>query len=72
MFLWNNLSDPVFDGVGLLLFSLLLSFYRLGLRGWASGLIACKSLSPSLALPTFFNNNDNNNKNIIIVIIVKK
>ena len=26
-------------------------------------LIGCKSLSPSLALPTSFNNNTNNNKN---------
>ena len=48
--LWNDLSDPVFDGVGLagfksranalllafclLLFSIFLSFYRLVLWGW--------------------------------------
>ena len=45
----------------LLLFSLLF-FHSVG---WCcgvgvSGLIGCQSLSPSLALPAFFNNNNNN------------
>ena len=84
--LWNDLADPVFDGVELLGFksrakaflcglSLSLSFclplYSLTFLSsicWYCGaavfrLIECKSLSPSLALPTFNNNNSNNNNN---------
>ena len=81
--LWNDLANPVYDGVGLAGFksranaffyrpkllypyySLLLFLFFLSL-GWYCGagvfrLIWCISLSPSLALPTFFNNNNNNN-----------
>ena len=87
MFLWNNLADPVFDGVGLPGFkrrsnALLLAKAALSLPlsstifpflfflsiGWycgavVFGLIGCRSLSLSLALPTSFNNNNNNNNN---------
>ena len=81
--LWNDLSDPVFDGVrlagfksransffvGLAARSLfafycfsisLLSFYGLVLWSWDLRTDKEQSLSPSLALPTFFNNNNIN------------
>ena len=58
-------SPKLFAALFSLLFSLfLLSFY--GLRYCGAGvceLIGCKSLSPNLALPTFFNNNNNNRQN---------
>ena len=49
-------------------YSLLFSFSSLSI-GWycgagVFGLIGCISLSPSLALLTFFNNNNNNNKKV--------
>ena len=84
VYLWNDLCDPVFDGVGFsgfksranvfLLAELLaplfgsccfpfLFFHSLGCYCLAGvfGLIGRESLSPSLALPTYFNNNNNNN-----------
>ena len=62
--LWNDLANPVFDGVGLAgffyrFFLFLLSVYRLVLWDGVFGLIGCISLSLSLALPTFFNNTNN-------------
>ena len=83
--LWNYLSDPLFDGVGLggfksrasafLLAQLLthflspadFPFFFFHSMGWYCGAgvfrpIGCLSLSPSLALPTFFNNNNVSSK----------
>ena len=52
----------------LLLFSIsLLSFYGLVCGSGVLGLIECQSLSPRLALPTFFNINNNNNNTYGII-----
>ena len=74
--LWNDLANPVFDGVRLagfkslrcsipsiIFYSSLLFFLSIGWYCGAGifGLIGCISLSLSLALPTFFNNNNNIN-----------
>ena len=61
MSLWNNLANPVFDGVGLVDFKSRAN----AVLGWycgaeVFGLIGCISLYLSVGLPTFFNNNDNN------------
>ena len=71
--LWNDLVNPVFDGVelevsrvGPMLFywpKLLYPYYNCG--AGVFGPIGCISLSLSLALPTFFNNNNNNNNSSI-------
>ena len=73
--LWNDLSDSVFDGVEkaglksrvnafLSTFVFVFPFpsFILWIGYCGTGvfeLIGCYSLSPSLALPTFFNNNNN-------------
>ena len=85
--MWNDLVDPVFDGVGLAVFKSRANACLLALAalstfvfyyfffvvflyiGWycgagVFGLLWCRSLSPSLALPTSFNNTNNKTKNI--------
>ena len=69
--LWNDLADPVFDGVGLggfteqgvfycfpFLFFLSVGCYCLA---GVFGLIWCQSLCSGATSPTFLNNNNNNN-----------
>ena len=48
-------------------------FFFFHSKGWCCGagvfgLLGCWLLSPSLALPTFYNNNNNNNKNGIYIL----
>ena len=63
MSLWNDLSDPVFDGI--LYFS---SFHGLVVWGWGLWTDRVFSLSPGLAQRT--RNDDKNNNNTILSIQV--
>ena len=76
MSLWNDLTDPIFDGVGLAGFkskaNAFFPFLFFLSIGWyfevgVFGLIGCISLSRSLALPTSFNNNNNQSHTTVII-----
>ena len=69
--LWNDLADPVFDGVVLAGFKTRAHAFFIGLSCsihtivFYFGLIGYISLSLNFALATSFNNNNNNNNNNI-------
>ena len=53
---WPKLLGPILSST---IFHFSSFFLYVGIVGLGSGLIGCKSLSPSLALPTIFNKNKN-------------
>ena len=57
-FYWPKLLYPILS-------STIFPFFFFLSTGWycGAGVLACRLLTPSLALPTSFNNNNNNNNN---------